>query len=108
MKQVMERTLLAAGCLLGAIAVTKSCSDLLGTELEGGTITGRMLYAALIGKVLFLMTLTLAILWQRLAIVSAITASTATVNISTWMSTDCTCTPGNPASPTCQANTAKW
>jgi hypothetical protein len=34
--------------------------------------------------------------------------STATVNISTWMSTDCTCTPGNPQAPTCQANTAQW
>jgi hypothetical protein len=34
--------------------------------------------------------------------------STATVNISTWMSTDCTCTPGNPSAPACQANTAKW
>ena len=75
MKQVMERTLLAAGCLLGAIAVTKSCSDLLGTELEGGTVTGPMLYAALISKVLFIVTLILAILWPRMAIVSGVTAS---------------------------------
>ena len=29
--------------------------------------------------------------------------------ISTWMSTDCTCTPGNPANKTtCQLNTAGW
>lgn len=35
------------------------------------------------------------------------TGSTATTNISTWMSTDCTCTPGGPG-PTCQANTAAW
>jgi hypothetical protein len=34
--------------------------------------------------------------------------STATANISTWMSTDCRCTPGNPATPSCQANTATW
>jgi hypothetical protein len=34
--------------------------------------------------------------------------STATANISTWMSTDCTCTPGNPATPKCKADTAKW
>ncbi len=34
--------------------------------------------------------------------------TTATINITTWMSTDCTCTPGNPAAPTCKANTAKW
>jgi hypothetical protein len=36
--------------------------------------------------------------------------STATINISTWMGTDCTCTPGNPANPpnTCTANSAKW
>jgi hypothetical protein len=33
--------------------------------------------------------------------------SSATINISTWMSTDCTCTPGKPGT-TCQANTAKW
>jgi hypothetical protein len=33
--------------------------------------------------------------------------STATINISTWMSTDCTCTPGKPGT-TCQANTAQW
>jgi hypothetical protein len=31
-------------------------------------------------------------------------------NISTWMSTDCRCTPGHttPGAPTCQANTAPW
>jgi hypothetical protein len=34
--------------------------------------------------------------------------STATTSISTWMSTDCRCTPGNPATPSCQANTATW
>ena len=34
--------------------------------------------------------------------------STATITISTWMSTDCTCTPGNPAAPSCQPNTAQW
>ena len=34
--------------------------------------------------------------------------SNATVNISTWMGTDCTCTPGNPSAPACQPNTAKW
>ena len=34
--------------------------------------------------------------------------STASVNISTWMGTDCKCTPGNPAAPTCQADTATW
>jgi len=28
--------------------------------------------------------------------------------ISTWMSTDCTCTPGQPGTAKCQANTAKW
>jgi len=28
--------------------------------------------------------------------------------ISTWMSTDCTCTPGDKNTPTCQPNTAKW
>jgi hypothetical protein len=33
--------------------------------------------------------------------------STATINISTWMSTDCTCTPGKPGT-TCQADTATW
>jgi hypothetical protein len=33
--------------------------------------------------------------------------STATTNISTWMSTDCTCTPGKPGM-TCSANTASW
>jgi hypothetical protein len=33
--------------------------------------------------------------------------STASSYISTWMSTDCTCTPGQPGT-TCQANTAKW
>jgi hypothetical protein len=33
--------------------------------------------------------------------------STATTNISTWMSTDCTCTPEKSPS-TCPANTAKW
>jgi hypothetical protein len=36
------------------------------------------------------------------------TGSTAATNITLWMSTDCTCTPGNPATPNCQANTAKW
>jgi hypothetical protein len=35
--------------------------------------------------------------------------SGATTNITTWMSTDCTCTPGNPANTTtCQSNTAQW
>jgi hypothetical protein len=34
--------------------------------------------------------------------------STATTSITSWMSTDCGCTPGNPATPTCQPNTAKW
>jgi hypothetical protein len=34
--------------------------------------------------------------------------SNATTAISTWMSTDCRCTPGNPAAPSCQANTATW
>jgi hypothetical protein len=34
--------------------------------------------------------------------------SGATTNISTWLSTDCKCTPGNPAAQSCQANTAKW
>jgi hypothetical protein len=34
--------------------------------------------------------------------------ATATVNITTWMSTDCTCTPGNPAAPGCRANSATW
>jgi hypothetical protein len=31
-------------------------------------------------------------------------------NITKWMSTDCTCTPGNttPGAPACQANTATW
>jgi hypothetical protein len=33
--------------------------------------------------------------------------STATTTLSTWMSTDCTCTPGKPGT-TCQANTAQW
>jgi hypothetical protein len=33
--------------------------------------------------------------------------STATTNITTWMGTDCTCTPGKPGT-TCPANTAKW
>jgi hypothetical protein len=33
--------------------------------------------------------------------------STATANITTWMSTDCTCTPGKPQT-TCPTNTAKW
>jgi hypothetical protein len=33
--------------------------------------------------------------------------ATATVNISTWMRPDCTCTPGGPVSK-CQANTANW
>jgi hypothetical protein len=28
--------------------------------------------------------------------------------ISGWLSTDCTCTPGDPAAPTCQPNTASW
>ena len=35
--------------------------------------------------------------------------STATTTISTWMSTDCRCTPENPATaPTCTADTAQW
>ncbi len=34
--------------------------------------------------------------------------STATTNISTWMGTDCTCTPGNPAVQSCPTNTANW
>ncbi len=35
--------------------------------------------------------------------------STATSTITTWMSTDCTCTPENPATAnSCQANTARW
>jgi hypothetical protein len=35
--------------------------------------------------------------------------STATTTISTWMSTDCSCTPENPATAsTCKANTAPW
>ena len=34
--------------------------------------------------------------------------STASVNISTWLATDCKCTPGNSAAPPCQANTATW
>jgi hypothetical protein len=35
--------------------------------------------------------------------------SSATTTISSWMSTDCTCTPENPATATtCHANTAKW
>jgi len=29
-------------------------------------------------------------------------------NISTWMGTDCKCTPGNPNAPACQPDTAKW
>jgi hypothetical protein len=33
--------------------------------------------------------------------------STATTYISTWMSTDCTCTPGKLGT-TCSANTASW
>jgi len=33
--------------------------------------------------------------------------NTATVNISTWMSTDRTCTPGKPGT-TCQPNAATW
>ncbi len=35
--------------------------------------------------------------------------STITTFASSWLSTDCTCTPGNPnAPPSCQANTATW
>jgi hypothetical protein len=34
--------------------------------------------------------------------------STMTHYITTWLSTDCNCTPGNPATPSCQANTAGW
>ena len=35
--------------------------------------------------------------------------SNATVTITNWLSTDCTCTPSNPSAPqSCHANSAKW
>jgi hypothetical protein len=36
------------------------------------------------------------------------TGSSATSNITDWMTTDCTCTPGNPATPACQAKPPTW
>lgn len=75
MKRIMQSVLLAAGCLLGAVAAWKNLEDLSGTELYGGTVTGPVINVAAVGTVLLLLPVITTFVWPRAAAIGALAAS---------------------------------
>jgi hypothetical protein len=67
--------LLAGGCLLCAVAAWNSSADFIGTEFGGGSITGPVLDASLIGAFLYMLALVATVALPRVAAVSAFIAA---------------------------------
>src|SRR5271169_1298700 len=75
MEQRRAKALQAAGCLLCTIATWKASADLVGTEAEGGCVSGPVLKASFVALMLFVLALTITFAWPRVGAVTAVAAS---------------------------------